>query len=523
VELEDYLRALRPHWWAILLITLLGTGIGFGWTLVQDEVFEADVTGVVQPFGTEGVNEEIIAQNLAMSKVVAYVEYGSSRSVAERAIETLDLSTTPEALVQRVTVTNPLDTAIIKVTASAGTPEQARDLANAWLAGMVAEIGDIEGSTGAATGTETDAAAPPSASANLALVPIDSARLASTPSFPNVRLTLALGALIGLALGIAYALVRHTLDRRIRSAETVEQLTGVPVVGRIPLNHDFTADNHIVPLTTAQQRDADGRRHSRDDAATAEALRELRTNLQFMDVDNPPRVIVVTSPAPGDGKSTITANLAITIAASGQNVVLVDADLRRPTVSTMFGLPAGGGLSDVLAGRARLDDVLHPWAGTESMRILTAGNIPPNPSEVLGSARMMALIAQLAETAMVIIDAPPLLAVTDAAVLTGRADGAFVVVSAGKTTFDALTNALNILNRSKGRTMGVILNRVPRRGLGSDRYDYRYTYQSGPVAAPGRLGGPLLTEPDAALAGQDFASLLGESDDPSRPTGRTRL
>ncbi|WEO78034.1 polysaccharide biosynthesis tyrosine autokinase [Cryobacterium sp. SO2] len=518
MELEDYLRALRPHWWAILLITLLGTGIGYGWTLVQDEVFQADVTGVVQPIGTEGVNEEIIAQNLAMSKVVAYVEYGSSRSVAERAIESLDLATSPEALVQRVSVTNPLDTAIIKVTASAGTPVQARDLANAWLAGMVAEINEIEGGTG-----ETTDAAPTGSTAVLALVPIDSARLASTPSFPNVRLTLALGALIGLALGVAYALVRHTLDRRIRSAETVEQLTGVPVVGRIPLNHDFTADNHIVPLTTAQRRDAEGRRHSRDDAATAEALRELRTNLQFMDVDNPPRVIVVTSPAPGDGKSTITANLAITIAASGQNVVLVDADLRRPTVSAMFGLPAGGGLSDVLAGRAALDDVMHRWVGADSMRILTAGNIPPNPSEVLGSARMMALIAQLAENAMVIIDAPPLLAVTDAAVLTGRADGAFVVVSAGKTTFDALTNALNILNRSKGRTMGVILNRVPRRGLGSDRYDYRYTYQSGPALTAQSVDDLTLIEPDSALTGQDFAALLGEGDDPPRPAGRRRL
>lgn len=518
MDLLGYLRVLRPHWWVILLATLLGLGAAAAWTLVVPKVYQADATGVVQLAGGSGAGDEIVAQNLALSKVVTYVEYGSSRAVAELTIDALGLQTSPEALVNRVSVTNPSDTPIIRVTASASTPEAARDIASVWLDSMVTQIQAVEGTTAPGTETTTGEGSEFGAETTpfLTLVPIDSARLPTSPTSPNTRLALALGALIGFALGIGYALVRHALDRRIRRPEDVERQTGVPVVGTIPVNRAFTPQQRLVPLVrTGDDKDAIAA------AATAEALRELRTNLQFMDVDRPPRVIVVTSPAPGDGKSTIAANLATTIAASGQRVVLIDADLRRPMVAKIFGLPAGGGLSDVLAGRAPLRDVVHAWAGAPDLQILTAGKVPPNPSEVLGSTRMKSLLEQLAKNWLVIVDAPPLLAVTDAAILTNRADGAFVVAGAGSTTFEALGRALAVLERANARAMGVILNRVPRRGTGYGyEYEYRYEYSTPSPADDETKPGPLRVDSTIATSTDDafaeFQAMMGATDAPTR-------
>jgi len=193
-----------------------------------------------------------------------------------------------------------------------------------------------------------------------------------------------------------------------------------------------------------------------------------------MDVDNPPRAIVVTSPVPSDGKSTIACNLATTLAAGGKPVVLIDGDLRRSTVAKTMGLPGGAGLSDVLSGRAEIADVLQRTPRHDNLFVLTAGSTPPNPSEVLGSERMRRLIDDLADHATVIIDAPPLLPVTDGAVLTHQADGALVVVSLGKTTYDLLEKSLDTISKAGGRALGVVLNKAPIKGVDSSAYSYEY-------------------------------------------------
>ncbi|MCC6270171.1 MAG: polysaccharide biosynthesis tyrosine autokinase [Microbacteriaceae bacterium] len=528
MELQDYLRILRPQWWVILLSILLGVALAYGWSLLQPKVFQADVTGIVQLTSGGGAGDEIVAQNLALSKVISYIEYGTSRAVAERTIAELGLDTSPEALVGKIGVVNPDKTPIIKVTAVSSTPEGARDLASTWLTSMVQQIKSVE-STTREVSTEIDGktvVTTETVEPLLTLVPIDSAILPTSPSSPNVRLALGLGALIGLALGIAYAVIRHTFDRRIRSAGKVESETGVPVVGTIPVNRGFTDDNRLIPIASDGN---DGRdKRAAEGHSTAEALRELRTNLQFMDVDNPPRVIVLTSPVPGDGKSTIAANLAITVALSGQRVVLIDGDLRRPMVSKVFHLPDGGGLTDVLSSRANITDVLHTWSGAKTLQILTAGKIPPNPSEILGSDRMNQLVQWFAEHALVIIDAPPLLAVTDAAILANRADGAFVVTGVGKTTYEMLNKALTILTRSNSRVMGVILNRVPRRGADSEYYGYRGYYhqqerddeRAAPTASRGSKD-----RKNAAPAGSPFGyrrSASEQTQEPDRPNSDFR-
>jgi capsular exopolysaccharide synthesis family protein len=465
MELRDYLRIVRAHWIGIVLLTLLGTAVAFGYTALQPRVYTAEATGYVTTADAGGdVGSSLVGNQLAQAKVKSFIAVGAWRGVAEFAIDELDLDTTPEALVGRVDVSNPLDTIVIVVNASAGTPEEARDLAEAWIRGMILQIDELEGD-----GT--------SGSSAVTVVAGDSARLPTAPSSPNTRLNVALGALIGLALGIGYAVVRHVLDRRLRDPRDIERETGVAVVGTIPLDKELSASRKVLVFDEVL---GDG-----GSVIVAEALRELRTNLQFMSVDDPPRAIVVTSPVPGDGKSTTAANLAVSLAAAGEPVILIDADLRRPVISALFGLPEGAGLTDVIAGRATVDDVSHRIDDT--LVVIGAGRIPPNPSELLGSQRMRDLVKQLSESALVIIDTPPLLPVTDAAILATRADGALIVTSAGRTTYDMLQKALENLEKANARTLGVVLNKVPRRGAGGGYYGYQYqAYQSNATGAGGK-------------------------------------
>jgi capsular exopolysaccharide synthesis family protein len=466
VELRSYLPVLRAHWLGIVLLTLFGGLLAFGWSLLQPQVYSADASGYVTAGTNSDTGNALVGDNLAQSKVKSYIDIGQSRSVAQFAIDELDLTNvSPEQLVSQVEVTNPVDTVLLKVSANGPTPTDARDLAESWLRGIAAQIQVIE-NPGAVAGSSTGV---------VQLIPLDSAVLPESPTSPNVRLAIVIGLIAGLMLGLVYAAIRHTFDRRIQNAEAVERETGLSVIGSIPVDRRFTDDDRLVSMEGA----TDYSRTADDDAAVAEALREVRTNLQFMDVDNPPRVIVVTSPLPGDGKSTTIANLAIALAAGGQRVVLIDGDLRRPTVSRTFNLLEGAGLTDVLAGRSDLVDVMQPWGTSGRLMILAAGNTPPNPSELLGSERMHKLLAELSSQAIVLIDAPPLIPVTDAAILTHNTDGALIVGSVGKTTYDGLNRALQNLQKANGRALGIILNRVPRRS-GAFGYGYGYgsTYRS---------------------------------------------
>lgn len=475
MELGVYLRVFREHWVAILAVTVAGAVLAFGWALLQPKTYTAEASGyVAATLSGSDAGSALVGENLAKAKVKSYIDLGSWRAVAEHAIQELGLDVSPEYLVNQVAVTNPLDTVNINVNAKASTAEGARDLAQAWLSGMAAEVQNLEGGSSDGGGV-------------VRLVEGDSARLPSSPSYPNDRLFAALGAVSGLALGIVYAVARHTLDRRIRSADTVEKETGRAVVGVLPLERTFSTTQRVLPA---------GDTHiPKQLFAMSEAMRELRTNIQFMDVDKPPRILVITSPLPGDGKSTTSANLAVTLAASGQPVVLVDSDLRRPMLAEIFGIVSEVGLTDVLARRATWEEVAQP-VHAPNLRILAAGRIPPNPSELVGSERMLGLLQELSRDAIVIVDAPPLLPVTDAAVLSVQADGAIIVVTAGKTTYDLLKRALANVERVGGRTLGIVLNRMPKRGGGyyGDHYGREY-YASEASSAVAEAVAPMTRSP----------------------------
>ncbi len=466
MELREYWRILRAHWvgvGAIVAATVVLAGI-YTWT--QPKVYAANSSGLVSSGPTMDAASASINDSLANSRATSYVRIATSRATAQDVIDELGLDVSPSTLVRSVTVEQPLDTVNLEVTARAGTPEDAQRLADAWVRGIANQVQAIEDPDGK------------QAAGTLRVRPVETAALPTAPVSPDPPRNLVLGAGVGVLLGFGYARIRHSSDRRLRTKEGIEEHFSVNVVGQIPSSPGLDRE--------AQQRAelAVGLRGPTvEQASSSEAFRKLRTNLMYMNVDNPPRVVVVTSPLPGDGKSTVAANLAAAVATSGEDVVLVDGDLRRPTVAASFGLAEGAGLSDVLAGRIALDEAVQQAAGHPHLAVLAAGSIPPNPSELLGSKSMRQLLQKLAAGALVVVDAPPLLPVTDAAVLTARADGAFVVISAGRTLDEQLRQALDHLDAVDATTLGVVLNKVSRRDQGT--YGGYYGYSS-TTEQPGR-------------------------------------
>lgn len=456
MELNDYLRVLRAHWRGVSVLLLLAVALAAGYSIASPKVYQADASGFVSAGSASTTGEASVGDSLAKSRAASYVDLAKSRATAQDVIDQLGLTASPAALIGRVSVSQPLDTVLIKISARAGSPAEAQRLADAWVRALSGQVDRVENPNG-------------STQQALALEPVEAAALPTRPVSPNVTRNIGLGVVVGLLLGLGYAVLRSQLDRKIRSAEDVQRQFGVTVAGLIPRSPAMVRKRgDLVPLVVGRQR-------PKDPAHSVEAFLKLRTNLQFMDIDNPPRVIVVTSPLPGDGKSTVAANLAAALSMSDRRVVLIDGDLRRPVVAESFGLVEGAGLTDVLIGRVDFADVAQQVDSLPNLLVLAAGGIPPNPSELLGSKAMRRLLDSLADRGCtVIVDAPPLLPVTDGAVLTAAADGALVVITAGQTVDTQLTTALGNLDAVQGRTLGVVLNQVPPKSTDSGYYGGYY-------------------------------------------------
>lgn len=509
-SLREYLRVIRTYWAGMLVIVLLSVSAAAVWTITQTRIYSSTAAGIVQASTGDDLNLQFAGDSLAKSRAGSYSQQATSLEVAKIVIDDLKLDMTPAALAGTVSAELPPDTAIINITANALTPQNAQKIANAWVTALGQRINQLENPDGdgaSSTGTT--------------FVPMSSAPLPSSPSSPNVPIILGLAFIVGLFLAALYALIRNQLDRGVHSAEMVEDTFGVSVIGTIPVTEELTEKSHVIGAANGKTQ--------LDSVSTLEALRELRTNLSYVDVDNPPRILLITSSMPSEGKSTLSANLAVTIARGNQPVVVVDADMRHPSQGKTFGMPNDVGLSDVLAGRASLRDALQDPGVSANLRVLSAGRTPPNPSELLGSRTMRELLVALSELAVVIVDAPPLLPVTDAAVLSKSVDGVLLVVNAKRTKIDQLGKALRTLNQAAGNLTGVVLNRVPRRGADAVNYgyygaEYGYGYyheasltagaeeggQAVPTAAP--APGPLLPEteePPTTEAGEPLAESAG--------------
>jgi capsular exopolysaccharide synthesis family protein len=379
--------------------------------------------------------------------------------VLQPVIRRLSLGTTAAELAGRVTATNPLATVLIDVTVSDASPTRAAAIANAISSQFPALVNVLED-------PRHQTSSPVKVSVTRAAVP------PRAPVSPRRTLNLALGLLAGLGLGAGAAVLRDSLDRTVTGRSQASQLAGAPVLGTVANEPAVTQ----APLITS-------------DALTprAEAFRQLRTNIRFLSVDQRVSSLVVTGSLEGEGKTTTAANIALALAQGGEHVILIDADLRRPTMADIFGLPAGIGLTSVLMGDVAVDGALQRWRDDLPLDVLPAGPLPPNPSELIGSARMAEVIRELTgRGATVVVDSPPLLPVTDATILARVTDGALLVTWAAHTRVDQFATAVEALRTAGAPILGVVLNRVPQRGRLSSygAGGYHGTYQP---YAPARL------------------------------------
>lgn len=469
MELRDYLRILRKRWYPIVLLMAVGAAGGTVIALLTPPTYQATTLVFVSVQSDGAVTELAQGNNFAQGQVKSYAEVVSTPRVLDQVVQSLGLHESAEDLSKDVTATAPLDTVNIQISVTRRSAADAARIANAVTASFRTALADI---TRPASGD----ASPVTVSV------LRSASEPTAPASPDLKLDLVLGLAAGLALGLALAVIIELLDTRVRGERDVQALTTAPILGGIA--HDRDAQRR--PLIV----------HADPNSARAEAFRSLRTNLQFLDVEGGPRSFVIASAIPEEGKTTTAANLAIAIAQSGARVAVVDADLRRPRLAGYLGLEGAVGLSDVLIGRAPLTDALQPW-GDVPLMVLPAGTRPPNPSELLGS-RAMELLLQVLERDFdtVLIDVPPLLPVTDGALLAKQTRGALLLVAAGRARRDELAGAIRALENVDAHLSGLILTMLPVKGpdaygrygygrYGTGRYGHRrYGLDGVPVPVP---------------------------------------
>lgn len=431
---------------------LIGIAAGASASILMAPKFEATTELYVSVRGdSQGTGELVQGSTFARQSVQSYVSVIGTESVLGPVIQELGLDTDSGALSEQVTASAPVNTSLIKVTVADQDPVMAANIANAIGASITTLVQE-----------RLEAHESDEVSSLVRLETVQPAVVAESPISPRVPLNVALGALAGLAIGIGAAVLRSVLDTRIHSLHDIEQVTDAPLVGGITYDPEASKRPLIVQADPRNPR--------------AESFRTLRTNLQFLAVSEDKesqrgRSFVTSSAGPGEGKSTTTANLAIALAETGARVALVDGDLRLSRVAELMGLEGAAGLTDVLVGRAELADVLQRW-GRGQLYVLPAGKVPPNPSELLGSKAMEEMLDSLQEHFdYVLIDAPPLLLVTDAAVLSKRTDGVLLIAASGSTRKQSLQMAVRTLAAAGGALRGVIITMLPTKG--PDSYGYR--------------------------------------------------
>lgn len=306
--------------------------------------------------------------------------------------------------------------------------------------------------------------------------PVDKARVPTAPAEPNVPRNLAFALALGLSTGIGLAFLLEGLDNTVRTSEQAQLISALPPLGMIPLGSKVTENGTRQRLAVASSKEAvELVTQSRPQSQMAESYRALRTSLLLTSLGAPPKTILITSALPQEGKTTTSINTAIVLAQKGTRVLLIDADLRRPSIHKTLGMGPRTGLSNVLTGNATLQQAIVRSSLLPSLYVLPAGTPPPNPAELLASTNMKDVLAELREQYdHIVVDTPPTLSVTDAVVMSTRADAVVLVIRSGQTTKQALRRARDLLMGVNARVCGVLLNAVDLR---SPEYYYYYEYQ----------------------------------------------
>jgi capsular exopolysaccharide synthesis family protein len=450
VELRDYLRLIRQQWMLIVCCVTVTVGIAAILVLRTTPTYASQTTLFVSV--TQSDNSPAGAYQgglFSQQRAASYADLVRGEAVTRAVVQDLGLSMSPSALGAKIRARVLPETVLLEITVTDTDPARSQRLTGAVAREFTTFVQELERPS-------------PDQPSPIRATTIDAATLPGSPVAPNPSRVIGLGVLAGLVLGMGITVLRDVLDTSVKSAEALTDRTGAPNLGVIA--HD--ADAQTNPLVV----------HIEPRSPRAEAFRQLRTNLQFVDVDRHPKRIVVTSSVPSEGKTTTTCNLGLTLAQAGQRVVLVEGDIRRPRLANYLGLEGGVGLTNILIGRVAPDDAIQHW-GDLPLQVLASGPLPPNPSELLQSRAMDQLLRQLEDRAdVILIDAPPLLPVTDAAILARMSDGAVLVVRHGRTGTDQLDTATGNLAKVDARLLGTVLNMAPSKGPEALTYGYGYGY-----------------------------------------------
>lgn len=484
LELQEIIRILRRNWIIILALGLIGLIVSSAFSVLSKPVYTSETQLFVATQNSGSVQDLQTGNSFIQARVSSYVLTATTPTVLQPVIDTLGMHVSPQQLAANISASSDLKTVLLTISVDDRSPVQAAAIAHAVASSLITAVDVLEkpaagGSSPVKLSVVTPATAP------------------ASPSSPNLKINLALGLVLGLALGIATALLRTTVDTRVRSESDLRRITDSPVLGGIAFEQETLKNPLVGQGISNSQR--------------AESFRQLRTNLHFAQISSNSKTFLVSSALPAEGKSTTATSLALAMAEAGQKVALVDADLRRPMVASYLGLEGAAGLTTALVGDANIMDLLQPW-GQHELYVLTSGRIPPNPSELLGSQAMSTLIQRLEEHFdAVIIDAPPLLPVTDAAVLAQKVGGVMLVVGCHTAKQQQVAKALETLQLVDANVLGVVLNRIPVKGPDAYAYSY-YGYSAGPahpeVQSTSSSSVPTPSETPPAPVEDDFDKLL---------------
>ena len=446
LDLRAYARVVFKRKWIVAAFLVFSLALGVLISAQATRLYSARTTLFVgeRQFTIEELQVEMAVRNLSVGLMKSYVEIVKSRTIAQRAIDDSGLDTTPGEVLGGLQAQAIPETQVIELRYVGADPIRSARIANAVADAFVAEIGrlgarDLEGN--------------PAVEVSI----IDPAITPERPIAPNTTRNIVLAILIGLLGGVGLAFLIDYLDVTVKHREHVEAL-GLASVGSIPRLDTQGEEVYI-------ERDTQG--------PGGEAFRKLRTSIGFINLERPARSILVTSPVAREGKTTTAVNLAVAYALGGLRTVLVEADLRRPSLHRIYGMVGTNGLTTAIVGDVPLTEAIMETR-TRNLSVLVAGAIPPNPVELLGSDQMADILERLERMFdVVVVDSPPIGPVADPATLAGHCDGVILVVRAGKTDRRRIVDSARVVERAGGHLLGVVINFLKP----SDTpYEYEYYY-----------------------------------------------